>query len=52
MKTTPLVDIIYNALLHFEHQQCPHCQKFIGLQEHVKGEDIDKWLEKELLNAF
>ena len=42
-----LTDIIYEALVEFGHNTCPHCQRDIGLRKYITEEDIEKWLEKE-----
>jgi hypothetical protein len=46
-----LVSLIEDALAEFGHYECPHCQRYIGLDRYVDKGDIKRWLKRQNYNV-
>lgn len=40
----PLANIIEDALAGLAHKSCPHCQRYIGLDQYIGSDDIEQWI--------
>ena len=41
-------DLIEQALQELAHQNCPYCERFIGMSQHITREEIEEWVEDNI----